>query len=380
MADADKTEKPTPKRLKDATRDGQVARSQDLTAWSGVLALSYVLPPVLGHLGEVTVRLVHAVGEVAADPEPTRAVALLRVAMSDAGVAMMPLLLATMVVGILASVPQGGTRPHLKRLKPQAKRMNPVQAIKRIFGKQAGWELVKSLLKVAAVGLAVWSAVRELMAVLLDGSTYSLREVLAITGSGALRAVRSAAMIALALAVADYVMAFRRVRRQLRMSRYDVRQESRQQEGDPHVKAGLRARALALSRNRMMAEVPHADVVLVNPTHVAVALSYRAGTGAPRVVAKGAGALAARIRSLASEGRVPLVEDVPLARALYRACEVGQEIPAELFSAVARVLAFVMRLRARGQAAGMHRPPLSPDRQVPSGDALRRRRRAPMRA
>jgi flagellar biosynthetic protein FlhB len=114
---------------------------------------------------------------------------------------------------------------------------------------------------------------------------------------------------------------------------------------------------MAMSRNRQMADVPTADVVMVNPTHVAVALRYDPAKGAPRVVAKGSGAIATKIRALATENRIPMVQDVPLARALHGGCEVGQEIPAEFYGAVARVLAFVMSLKARGSAAGVHRNP-----------------------
>jgi flagellar biosynthetic protein FlhB len=144
--------------------------------------------------------------------------------------------------------------------------------------------------------------------------------------------------------------------KELRMTKYEIQQEHKNSEGDPHVKAQRRATQMAMSRNRMMAEVADADVLLVNPTHVAVALKYEADRGAPRVVAKGADEVAAKLRERAAEARVPLVQDVPLARALHASCEIGQEVPAQLFTAVARVLAFVMQLSARGVRGGFHRP------------------------
>ncbi|MFP5358987.1 MAG: flagellar biosynthesis protein FlhB [Actinomycetes bacterium] len=149
----------------------------------------------------------------------------------------------------------------------------------------------------------------------------------------------------------------KRNRKQTRMSKKEISDEHKQSEGDPHVKGQRRARQIAMSRNRMMAAIAGADVVLVNPVHVAVALTYEPGTGAPRVVAKGRGHIAARIRAEAMDKRVPMVEDIPLARALHAACELGDEIPMHLYAAVARVLAFVMALRRRGAAAGMHRDP-----------------------
>jgi flagellar biosynthesis protein FlhB len=143
----------------------------------------------------------------------------------------------------------------------------------------------------------------------------------------------------------------------VRMTKKEVRDEHKQSEGDPHVKGQIRSRQMAAARSRMMAAVPEADVVLVNPTHVAVALRYDPAKGTPRVVAKGAGLVATRIRELAEANRVTLVEDIPLARALHAGCEVGQEIPPQLYQAVAQVLAFVLSLRAAGVPAGRHRTP-----------------------
>jgi flagellar biosynthetic protein FlhB len=138
------------------------------------------------------------------------------------------------------------------------------------------------------------------------------------------------------------------------MTKQEVKDEFKNSEGDPQIRGQRRARQMAMSRNRMMAEVMTADVVVVNPTHVAVALRYEPARGAPRVVAKGADHLAARIRALAEEHRIPMVQDVPLARTLHKTCELGQEIPPELYQAVATVMAFIMTLSKRGSAAGVH--------------------------
>jgi flagellar biosynthetic protein FlhB len=158
------------------------------------------------------------------------------------------------------------------------------------------------------------------------------------------------------------------------MTKKEVRDEHKQSEGDPMVKGQIRSRQLAAARNRMMADVPEADVVLVNPTHVAVALRYDPAKGTPRVVAKGAGVVATRIRELAVTHRVAMVEDVPLARALHAGCEVGQEIPPQLYHAVAQVLAFVLSLRAGGHPAGRHRTPRTgePLPEVPRAGRRRR--------
>ena len=180
------------------------------------------------------------------------------------------------------------------------------------------------------------------------------------------------------MAVADYAMSRRKMGKQTRMTKEEVKQEHKNTEGDPLVKSAIRSRQLAAARNRMMADVPTADVVLVNPTHVAIALRYEAEKGAPRVVARGAGAVAAKIREKATEEGVPLVRDVPLARALYTSTKVGQEVPAELFHAVAQVLAFVISRRRAGRSGGEHNSPRTaaplpavprgrPRRPIPSG-------------
>jgi flagellar biosynthetic protein FlhB len=158
------------------------------------------------------------------------------------------------------------------------------------------------------------------------------------------------------------------------MSKEEVKQEYKQSEGDPMLKSAIRSRQLATSRNRMMADIATADVVLVNPTHVAVALRYEPSTGAPRVVARGAGAVAAKIRERAAEERIPLVRDIPLARALYSSTQVGQAIPSELFVAVASVLAFVISRRTVGSYGGEHRSPRT-ETELPEVPAIGRRRR-----
>jgi flagellar biosynthetic protein FlhB len=160
----------------------------------------------------------------------------------------------------------------------------------------------------------------------------------------------------LILALFDYGYMRHTVMKQLRMSPHDIKQEMKQSEGDPMMKGAIRSRQLAMSRNRMLSAVADADVVLVNPTHFAVALSYQPHRGAPRVVARGAGALALKIRERAKEARVPVVEDKPLTRLLYRVCDLGDEIPAELYLAVAKILAFVMAAGRPGRTAGARRP------------------------
>jgi flagellar biosynthetic protein FlhB len=202
----------------------------------------------------------------------------------------------------------------------------------------------------------LYASVRHLVPTLMASGTLPVTSVVSSVAGAILTLVRSAAVAGLAMAGADYLVVHRRNTKQLKMTKQEVRDEAKRSEGDPHLKGAIRSRQIAMSRNRMMAELPKADVVVVNPTHVATALRYDPARGAPRVVAKGAGAVAAKIRAVAAEHRIPMVQDVPLARALYKNCEIGAEIPPDFYTAVARVLAFVMGLKARGSAAGLHRP------------------------
>jgi flagellar biosynthetic protein FlhB len=206
------------------------------------------------------------------------------------------------------------------------------------------------------------------------GGMVPMQTVVDAATAQALTLIRNIGLAGLGMAALDYVIQRRRVGKQTRMTKDEVKQEHKQTEGDPLMKSAIRSRQLAAARNRMMADVGLADVVLVNPTHVAVALRYEPEKGAPRVVARGAGAIAAKIRDRADEESVPLVRDVPLARALYSSTKVGQEIPAELFAAVAQVLAFVISRRGRGQVGGQHRSPRG-EAELPAVLPAGRRRR-----
>jgi flagellar biosynthetic protein FlhB len=280
---------------------------------------------------------------------------------------------SVMVVSVAGALAQGGFFLATKSMKPKFSKLDPIKGAKRIFGPQSLWEGAKMLLKSSFVGLVAFFAVKSMMP--LIGGLVPIHTVLDLVSSQALGLIRNIAFVGLGMAAADYAMQRRRIGKQTRMSKEEIKQEHKQTEGDPMLKGAIRSRQLAAARNRMMADVPTADVVLVNPTHVAVALRYESERGAPRVVARGAGAIAAKIRAVAADERVPLVRDVPLARALYRSTTVGQEIPPELFAAVAQVLAFVISRRTQGQRGGEHRTP-RPDTDLPAVLPAGRRRPA----
>ena len=357
MSDAgEKTEAATDKRMKEVRRKGQLSRSQDLSAWVGVGAAALMTPGAIDRAAASGTDQLFTVRELVADPDAAAAVRALWEGAGSLASTLGPLLLVTGVAVLATAVAQGGV--HVKRLT-NWQQFDLVKGVGRVFGAQALWGGVKALLKTAVVGLVLVVAVQGLVPVLMSSGQLSVSALVAEATGGTGLLLQTAVAAGLALAVADVFVVMRRNRKSTRMTKKEVRDEHKSSEGDPLVKGQRRSRQLAMSRNRMMGAVPDADVVLVHPTDYAVAVRYEPGRSAPRVVAKGAGAVAATIRETATGAGVPLVRDVPLARALHAVCGLGDEIPVELYGPVARVLTFVMALRARGTAGGTHDAPTS---------------------
>jgi flagellar biosynthesis protein FlhB len=372
---SDKTEKPTAKRLKQAKKDGQIARSQDVGVWLGMLVAVYLVRFTMTNAVHLSQTLFAQMGDYFSNPDTAKLVPLLTSSAVKGAIVVAPLALGMLVTGVVASAAQGGVYVSTKAFKPKWDHLNPFKGLKRVFGVRGAWEVSKALVKTAILGLLLYQTIRSMVPLTQTGTVVPLGTVLQKTSSALFSFARNAAVAGLIMAMADYAYQFKRTRSALKMSKHDIKEEYRNAEGDPHIKSAIKSRQMAMRRSRMMAAIADADVVLVNPTHVAVALKYSAGRGAPKVVAKGAGAIAARIRAEADKHRVPMVEDVPLARAIYRVCEIGQEIPHELFVAVARILAFVFSLRRRGSAAGLHRPGATPETVVAGVKKRRGRRR-----
>jgi flagellar biosynthetic protein FlhB len=356
----EKTEKPTPQRLKKARKEGQIPRTQELGTWLGVATASVMLPMLVENAFDEVQRLFVQIGAVASHPETADLSVLMGQALTAFLTTVLPTAVAMMVVGTVAAAAQGGVTFATKSMKPTLKKLNPFPGIKKMFGTQGLWEATKAVIKTAALATVVLVTSDRAQALVSSAGALSLSAVAEVFTDSAILMFRVVAMTGLIIAIADYVIVRMKTMKQLKMSKYEIEQEHKQAEGDPHMKAHRRSVQMSMSRNRMMAEVAEADVLLVNPTHVAVALKYEAAKGAPRIVAKGAGEVAAKLRERAAEARVPMVQDIPLARALHASCDIGQEVPAQLFTAVARVLAFVMHLGARGVKGGFHRPGFEP--------------------
>lgn len=350
----ERTEKATPKRRKKARRDGQIGNTPEIGAWSGLLVASFVVPRVARALMDTASNALIEAGAVIRAPDTGRAIGVAMQALRGAFLALLPMVLVIACVGLVSAAAQGGIWVAPKLLRPKLSRLNPLSGIKRMFGPHGMWALAKALLKTTALAAVLYLSVRRLIPTVLGSGSLPLASLLSIAMATALAVLRYAAVGGLLMAFADYAVVRRRNDKQLKMTKQEVKEELKSAEGDPHIRGARRSRQLAMARNRMMADVPNADVIVVNPTHVAVALRYQPGSGAPKVVAKGSGHVAARIRALAETHRVPMVRDVPLARTLHEVCEIGQEVPPELYKAVATVLAFIMTLSRRGSAAGVH--------------------------
>ena len=353
----EKTEKPTAKRRKESRKEGQVARTQDLGGYATLLVFSMVAGLAVKHEGTAIMQMMQRGTRLMADPQTGTAIQLLGDGLRHTMTTLTVLGGAVMVIGVASALAQGGFFVATKAVAPKWSKLDPIKGAKKVFGPHALWELAKVLLKSGIVALIVWQSIQAVMPLL--GGLVPASASLTLVADEATGLLRTVAFAGLLMAAADYAFQRRRVGKQTRMSKEEVKQEAKQTEGDPLVKSAIRSRQLAAARSRMMQDVATADVVLVNPTHVAVALRYDPDKGAPTVVARGAGAIAAKIRERAEESRVPLVHDVPLARALYGGCKVGQSIPPELFAAVAQVLAFVISRRATGTRGGSYETPRS---------------------
>jgi flagellar biosynthetic protein FlhB len=355
MADeptGERTEQATEKRMKDVREKGKLSKSQDLTAWLGIGAAAIMIPATIDLGSTAATEQMFTVARVAKSADPLAAVDALWSGMGSVMSTIGLMLVAVLVVVVIGAVVQGGV--HLKKFTPKVEQFNLVTGMKRTFGTQALWQGAKALMKTAVVGLVLFIVIQNLMPILMASGGSSVHAVLDAAAGGTAALLQFAIVAGLALAFADVFVVMKRNMKQTRMTKKEVSDEHKSSEGDPLIKGQRRSRQLAMSRNRMIASIADADVVLVNPTHVAVALKYEPGKAAPRVVAKGSGLIAARIREEAEAKGVPMVRDVPLARALHAECEIGHEIPVDRYDAVARVLAFVMALKKRGSTAGVH--------------------------
>ncbi len=356
-SDQEKTEAPSPQRLEKSREDGQVVQSRELSTFVILMVGGSALWMMASGLGQTLSHIVKSALQF--NPGIARDSAHVMAQLSnqffEAAFALAPFL-GIMVLATLASpLMLSGWLFSTKALEPKFNRMNPISGIKRMFSSQGLIELVKALGKVGLLGgvaaWLIWTNLDGIFSLSLESPSRAIQHMGDLIGKIFL--IVSGTMILIVAIDLPYQIWSHH--NKLKMTKEELRQEAKESEGDPHLKAHIRAQQREVARRRMMSEIPTADVVITNPTHYAVALKYSEGKmRAPRVVAKGADAVAARIRELAAEHKVPLLEAPPLARALFRHTELGDEIPATLYAAVAEVLAYVFQLRHFQQVGGAY--------------------------
>ncbi len=356
-----KTEQPTAKRKREARDKGQVAHSQDLTGWFVMLAVIIAAPAVFGAASARLEGLWAAVTNFDAHPAIPGAMRVLAIGFVDAGIVLAPVLGIAIVAALVGSVGQTGFLFSVKKLKPDFSRISPIAGFKRMFSATGFWQVGKSALKLLLVGVLAVEFILSLAHEVTLARPVALQPVVAYLGSELSGFLREVVVAALLVSFIDYFVQRRQTRKSLMMTKQETKDERRQVEGDPLVRGQRRKRQIKLTRLRILASVGNADVVVANPQHYAVALRYERGRqGAPQIVAKGKDALALRIREEAERLHVPIIEDPPVARLLYATGTVGSEIPAELYLAVARLLAFVYGLPVNVRAYGsVYRRPRS---------------------
>ncbi len=364
MADneQERTEQPTQKRLDEARRKGQVPRSTELSAAAVILTVGGGLHFLGGYMGtrfdglmstSLTLTREQAVDESLMFPtmvsEATHAL-----------LACAPILGLTLVAALVAPLLLGGWNLSFEAMAPDFTRLNPLSGFGRMFSTRSGVDLAKAFAKFILLALVAVLLLRqksgELMGLGLEPTRAAIAHSISLTGHALLMLAGTLGLIA----AVDVPWQLFQHSKQLRMTRQEVREEMKESEGSPEIKGRIRTMQREIARRRMMHEVPKADVVIVNPTHFAVALKYdEKRMRAPVVVAKGADVIAARIREIATESLVPIFEAPPLARALFKSVEIGGEIPATLYVAVAQVLTYIYQLKT-ARRGGMN-PPTPPD-------------------
>ncbi|MDR3433052.1 MAG: flagellar biosynthesis protein FlhB [Rouxiella aceris] len=369
-SDLEKSEAPTTHKLEKAREEGQIPRSRELTSILMLLAGLCLLwmsgesiARKLGVMISQAMNFDHHV--VSNDQQMLQQIASL---LGQAIWAMLPMIGGMILVALTAPLLLGGLNFSTQSFAPNFGRMNPIAGLGRMFSMQVLAELLKAVLKAVIVGwvcgLYLWHKWPQMLLLIAQPTIPAVAEALnMIAFSGILVVLGLVPMVGF-----DVFWQIFSNTKKLRMSKQDVRDEHKSQEGDPQVKARIRQRQRAMAKRRMMSDVPKADVIVTNPTHYAVALQYsESKMSAPKVLAKGAGNVALHIRKLGEENRIPMLEAPPLARALYRHSEIGQQIPAALYAAVAEVLAWVYQLKRWKREGGVL--PKKPER-LPVPEAL----------
>lgn len=350
----EKTESATPKRREEARRKGQVPKSQEVNNLFGLLGVFLTIRIFAGFLftgmSEYTKKTLQSAGVTAHVPPylmMDHIRGLIQFAMHEILVILAPVLIVAVAAGILSNVIQVGLLLSPEALTLKFDKLDPLKGLGRVFSAKSFIEVFKGVLKIFFVMYIAWISMKGDLRLYLNFAQADIRTMMLATAMSIFNMVLRILVALLALALFDYVYQRYEHEKSLKMTKQEVKDEYKQREGDPHIKARIRERMRALATQKMLADVPKADVVITNPTHYAIALSWTEDLPAPKVLAKGQGIIALRIREEAEKAGVMIVEDPPLAQALFKSCEAGEWIPADMFRAVAKVLAFVYKAKGR---------------------------------
>lgn len=350
----EKTEPATAKKLREAREEGQVAKSKELTAAFDLIVLFLILKVFISMVGEGFVNVFNytykmipdLLKQYAMDVSPQAITGFfIEIYKQMIGIAW-PFFVFGFIITLIVSVMQVGWKISGKPLQPKLDRFNPVNGFKRIFSKDSIFELVKSVIKIAVIIYIAYSSIKDHTNDLFILYDISLWQAVALCGDIIIDTGFKISIVYLIVGIADYIYQKFRFREEMKMTKQEVKDEYKNTEGNPEIKGKQKQRMREVSRRRMMQDVPQADVVITNPTHLAIAIKYDPEENrAPIVLAKGEDYLAQKIKELAKESNVEIVENKPLARMLYANVEVGGEIPPELYQAVAEILAMVYNMR-----------------------------------
>ena len=350
----EKTEPPTAKKLKDAREEGKVAKSRELNSAFDLIVLFLCLKIFVSFVGQKFIDIFSYIYENMPDfvkineggLSVQAAAGLIATVTLKSLIIMLPFMAFGFVVTLLVSIVQVGWKVSTKPMKPELSKLNPLNGFKRIFSKDSLFELVKSILKIVIIIYIAYTSIKDNANDLFALYDLGLNQAVALVGTLIINTGIKISIVYLVIGLADFIYQKHKFNEDMKMTKQEVKDEYKNTEGDPQIKGRQRRKMQEVSQKRMMQDVPKADVVITNPTHFAVALKYEAKvSSAPVVLAKGEDYLAQKIKKVARENKIEIVENKPLARMLYHNVDVGAEIPPELYQAVAEVLAAVYKAK-----------------------------------
>jgi len=348
----EKTEEPTTKKLQDARKEGQVARSQELITAASLLSLFAILKIFVGWTGTKLVEsfnFAFSLMSTITNDNVTDVLfsAVFQEVMFDILICLLPYFAAAVLVAVIINVFQVRWEPTGKPLQPKLSKLNPISGFKKIFSKDKIFDLIKAIVKVVLILLLAYQTLKDKFNVIFNLANLDLMQGIGQLGDIVISMGIKISAAYMVIGIIDYVYQKQKFRKEMMMTKQEIKDEYKQTEGDPQVKGQIKQKMREASRRRMMQRIPEADVVITNPTHFACALKYdRSVNQAPILVAKGADYIAEKIKETARENFVPIVENKPLARMLYYNVELEEEIPPELYQMAADVLAYVYSLKA----------------------------------